>query len=520
MDPQTLLTGIITVLVGSLSGGLTNAVAIWMLFHPYERRGLGPFKIHGAIPKNKERLATSIGKTVGQKLLTAEDLARRLSAPEIEQAFTAALEGILNDLLEADRGPLKSHLSPDMAVSLDRAIGALGEKVSSRLVEYARTPEFAGLMSGWIQKLQDEVGHKPIAEILTTDRREALRAKVDEWVQQLADGPELERTLRHFVDTQLDRLAGDTEPLIERLPVGLVGTVEQGITDYLPVALERIGGVLADPDAKSRVRVALRQAFDSSIRDLLLHERLLAKIMVTDSTFARLLDGIERDGFERFAGTMTSPEMREQFSRAVNAAIVNFLRIPLSERFERLGPERRAALAQTLGDWLVKVARDSSTRSVIARTVDRALAAAEQRTWADVLHVLPAERVAQLLGDSLATEKATGWVRDATQSVANQLLARPLGRPATWLGEDTTLAMRRGITDAAWGWTRQQVPRIVEQFSVQEMVEKKVLGFSTQRMEEIVRGVTQRELTWIVRIGYMLGAMIGLLAFVINQLLA
>ncbi|NNG14957.1 MAG: DUF445 family protein, partial [Gemmatimonadales bacterium] len=519
MDPQTVLTGIITVLVGSLSGGLTNAVAIWMLFHPYERRGPGPFKIHGAIPKNKARLAKSIGKTVGQKLLTAEDLARRLSAPEIEQAFTAALDGILNDLLEADRGPLKDHLSPEMAESIDLAVGAVGEKVSNRLVEYARTPEFATLMGGWIQKLQDEVGHRPIAEILTAERRETLRTKVDEWVRQLADGPELERTLRHFVDTQLDRLADDTEPLIERLPPGLVGTVEQGITDYLPVALERIGGVLADPEAKGRVRVALRQAFDGSIRDLLLHERLLAKIVVTDSTFTRLLDGIERDGFERFASTMTSPEMREQFSKAVNAAIVNFLRIPLSERFTRLGPERRASLAQTLGDWLVRVARDESTQSVIARTVDRALAAAEQRTWADVLHVLPAERIGQLLGDSLATDQARGWVQEATQSVANQLLSRPLGRPATWLGTDTTEALRQGLSGAAWGWTRQQVPRIVEQFSVQETVERKVLGFSTERMEQIVRGVTQRELTWIVRIGYMLGAMIGLIAFLANQLL-
>jgi uncharacterized membrane protein YheB (UPF0754 family) len=79
--------------------------------------------------------------------------------------------------------------------------------------------------------------------------------------------------------------------------------------------------------------------------------------------------------------------------------------------------------------------------------------------------------------------------------------------------------MRQGISGAAWSWTRQQVPRIVEQFSVQETVERKVLGFSTERMEQIVRGVTQRELTWIVRIGYMLGAMIGLVAFLANQLL-
>ena len=59
MDSSTLLLGAVTIFVGALSGGLTNAIAIWMLFHPYERRGIGPFKLEGAIPKNKSRLAKS-----------------------------------------------------------------------------------------------------------------------------------------------------------------------------------------------------------------------------------------------------------------------------------------------------------------------------------------------------------------------------------------------------------------------------------------------------------------------------
>jgi uncharacterized membrane protein YheB (UPF0754 family) len=50
------------------------------------------------------------------------------------------------------------------------------------------------------------------------------------------------------------------------------------------------------------------------------------------------------------------------------------------------------------------------------------------------------------------------------------------------------------------------------------MVEQKVLGFSTQRMEEIVRNVTQRELDLIVRIGYLLGGIVGVIAFVASQL--
>jgi uncharacterized membrane protein YheB (UPF0754 family) len=103
--------------------------------------------------------------------------------------------------------------------------------------------------------------------------------------------------------------------------------------------------------------------------------------------------------------------------------------------------------------------------------------------------------------------------------VIERLLSRPIGRPARWLSDDTAHKVRDGITTAAWGWIQSEIPRIVQQLNVQEMVEQKVRGFSTQRMEEIVRNVTQKELTLIVQLGYVLGAIVGAIAFGVNVLL-
>jgi uncharacterized membrane protein YheB (UPF0754 family) len=107
-------------------------------------------------------------------------------------------------------------------------------------------------------------------------------------------------------------------------------------------------------------------------------------------------------------------------------------------------------------------------------------------------------------------------VEEAVTQVADRLLARPIGRPAGWLGADATEAIRVGVSGTAWQWVQDQIPRVVEQIRVPEMVEQKVLGFSTQRMEEIVRNVTQRELDLIVRLGYLLGGLVGMVAFLIN----
>jgi hypothetical protein len=519
MNSQDLLAGLLTVAVGAISGGLTNAVAIWMLFHPYEQRGRWPLRLHGAIPKNKARLAKSIGKTVGEKLLTPADLSQRLSAPEVRAAFDSALSGFLDELLEQDRGPLVDLIPASMATDLDRWIEQIGERVADEMASYMAGPAFEAQAERWVAHWRAEYGDRPIGELLTADRRGAFEERVDGWLRQFTEGEDLEGALRHFVDVQLERLGQDDQPLIDRLPPGLVGTVEASISDYLPVAIERIGAVLSDPDSKGKIHLALRTAFDRAVRDLLLHERLLAKLVVTDQTFTRLLDGLEREGFERFAESLATPEMRGQLTRAVNDGLVSFLRIPLRDRLAGMGAEKQAALAGTLGDWLVKVARDDTTQAVARRALGRLLDTTQRRTWNDLLGAVPPARVARFVAEAAGGPDGRRWVANTARSALTALLRRPLGRPSVWLGPEATERARTSILNAAWGWTERQVPRVVAQFKVQEMVEQKVLGFSTQRMEEIIRNVTQRELTLIVRLGYVLGALVGLIAFGINQAL-
>ncbi len=298
---STLVQAMVTIGVGAISGGITNAVAIWMLFHPYESRGIGPLRIQGAMPKNKARLARSIGKTVGERLLTPGDIAERLSAPAVRQAFDQAMANILDAVLERERGTLREQLSPGLIATVDEAVAGMAPRLAERMASYAASAEFAGLIAGWMEWLRADLHDRAVAAALTEGSRDALRSTVRTWVERLAEGDEVEATLRGFVERQLERMKRDDQPLLDRLPPGIIGAVEHAITDYLPIAMERLSALLADPEARAMVEGALRGTFDHSVRDLLLHERILARLVVTDRTIERLVDGFEREGFDRFA---------------------------------------------------------------------------------------------------------------------------------------------------------------------------------------------------------------------------
>ena len=80
--------------------------------------------------------------------------------------------------------------------------------------------------------------------------------------------------------------------------------------------------------------------------------------------------------------------------------------------------------------------------------------------------------------------------------------------------------MSEHLAPAMWSWIQKQVPIVMAKVDVQGLVQRKVLGFSLERIEQIVRATTQRELDLIVRLGYVLGAFVGAIAYSVSLLLA
>lgn len=108
---------------------------------------------------------------------------------------------------------------------------------------------------------------------------------------------------------------------------------------------------------------------------------------------------------------------------------------------------------------------------------------------------------------------------DRTVEKIIEAMQQPIGRPGRWLPPDTAQRLAHAMSPAVWTWIEQQIPNLVERFRVQEMVERKVLAFSQDRIEELIRGVIDRELRLIIRTGYVLGGLIAIVLFGLTKLI-
>ena len=298
------------ILLGSVSGGVTSWVAVMLIFRPYQRT----FGLHGAIPKNKARLARTIGRTVGERLLTVDDILAELRHSGLRDAIERTLGELAGHLLDVERGPLRELLPPEVVAELERALQDAGPGAVNAYAAFVATEEFEAMARAFVARSQDELTRAGTALTLAAEQKPGLAARAS----------------------------------------GLAS------------------GFMND---------------------------LLAK-------------------------------------------------------------------------WIVRVAR---------------------------------------------TDRARAFAAEAVRGGGTALLDRPLGRLSRWLPEDASRRLVAAAAPAIWDQIEAQLPGLLETVDIPAMVERKVLGFSTQRVEEIVRGVTQRELNLIVQLGYVLGGAIGVAQFAFER---
>ncbi len=297
------------VFLGSVSGGITSWVAVVLIFRPYDRT----FGLHGAIPKNKARLAKTIGKTVGERLLTPADIIEELHRSGLREAIEAKLSAVAVEALERDRGPLRELLPPAVVGELERLIADAGPDAAAAYQRYVATEAFEEQVRSFVARARKDVPSDETGTDITTERRPGIAGKA----------------------------------------VGIA---------------------------------------------------------------AGLIDD----------------------------AIVK---------------------------WTLRAAR---------------------------------------------SERARAMAVEAVRGAGIALLDRPLGRLSRWLPDDASRRLVATAAPAVWDQVVEKLPALLETVDIPAMVERKVLGFSTRRVEELVRGVTQRELNLIVNLGFVLGAAIGAAQFAVE----
>jgi uncharacterized membrane protein YheB (UPF0754 family) len=128
---------------------LTIWMALKLLFHPRQPKKILGFTLHGVFPKRQRQIAESLGRIVGQELLSFDDIEQTITNPANVERILPLAEAHIDNFL---RVRLKESM-PMIAMFIgDKTINQLKEVFMKELAEL-----FPVIMKNYVAHLKDDL---------------------------------------------------------------------------------------------------------------------------------------------------------------------------------------------------------------------------------------------------------------------------------------------------------------------------------------------------------------------------
>ena len=200
------LTTIVTPLIGSGIGYVTNYIAVKMLFRPLKPVKIGNFQLPftpGIIPKEKDRLAKGISDIVGERLVTKEAIEQILFSQEVK----TALQSKITNFLDSDttlESFLNQHLSTEKVEELKTNIT---DNTSSHIAETLKESDLGTMLSNEIiQSIKDYLKGGFLAMMLNDSILvpigEQIATRINDFIENNGENlikPHVEKEMEHII---------------------------------------------------------------------------------------------------------------------------------------------------------------------------------------------------------------------------------------------------------------------------------------------------------------------------------
>lgn len=500
--------------MGAIIGYFTNWLAIKMLFRPLKPITWGGITLPftpGILPRERNRLARSIGDTVATELLTPDVFRSRLEDPAFKNRIERSIFELEDHFLSAKISPLLSGWSgsggseaaPAGLPASERI--NLGRMAVECLGHAAKSPELGAALRDAFAETISRAAAMPLGEVLPLpDARRILDFAID---QASSDAGRLEASIGAETTALVVPFRILPPDALDPIAAYFARSLHHALAPTLQSLLEKPG-----------IRARLEQLANEVVRSAIEKLGPIQRLIVTAANYEKTLrDNMPRTIDELVASLLQmieSPEVEAKLSQAAQAY--------LRERGESvLGLfASSSGGAASFGDGSLGDALTDMVRLVAS---DREKVQERFKSWYDSVAPLP-------LGNLFPSMGARRPSRDSNPSLAiSSLIENPLAGilgsefisslAARWEGmsvgqvlgidEEKRKALAAALAGEVTSALASQAERLIEALDVKAMVVERIDALDMAEIERIILGVVDRELMWITILGGVLGAVIG-----------
>lgn len=496
---------LISALVGAVIGYITNWLAIKMLFKPHNEKRIFGVKIPftpGLIPKEKKRIAKTIGETVGEHILTNEIITKSLNNEEIlfnlKNMLSKKVYKAFNDNFSI------KEIIKNIGYTDDCIEEKLKEKVYTNIDTMINNKEINVIFSNYIfNYVVEKIKEKPQLIIRIVKSRK-FKESLLELKNDQKNNRILEKGIKTIITEKTLNLINEEKILRDIIPEKVSGSISDFIYSQKDIICENLIKALDD------------EIFSAKIKDIIstILPSMLTMFMSTDTLYEKLFNTIKE--------YLLVEENKIIICNYIVSIVNNLQDTKVEDIIRSVSEEDFNNFCDLVSDLLNnKVLSDENILMCIGRFEKYILGIDSyesiilkiDKNYKKDLRVFLDRNIAKLM----KKEEFINLGKDVANTLVEYLLN---------LRVKDVFENKEEVLDFIWdivnkyynNFVEKDARELVELINIPGLIEEQINSFDVSYAEKLIVKIARKELGAITWLGALLGAFLGLLSPILSRL--
>lgn len=493
-------------------------LAVRMLFRPRSPVKLFGLTIfpQGMIPRHRERLATAIGRAVGEELVSHDTIHEQLIGKDfLRNKIQSVVDSYTTELLAHEYPSLIEALPKNVREPVLDAISALQRRLAEHIRSVLTSYETELAIDGFVTKRVDDVMDKRVEDVIDDEVFEQMTAFVDERIRSAVRSPAFEANIREFIGRRLDDLVTSETPLGTLFTGDAVALLKEKANEQIEPAIHQLAGLAAEEKTRDQIGSLIKREVHEYYENL----SFFKKIFVSRDTLLAEVDQLVNDNFpKRLEETLSGAFFVEEARNFISTSIDNALAKPLPVVIGKIDPDQLARLKEQVTRTILSLLQNEETMAGIAGYLRETLEKLRPHSIDAILAFVHPESEEKLkatlisaLLDILAKQETSNIINELLSGQIDRLLSTPIGKLGDHMPEEKIRLASTSLTDTIIAATTAKLPEAIKEFDIGGVVREKIKNYPAEKLEALVLSVAKEHLRTIELFGALFGFVIGLL---------
>ncbi len=498
-------------IVGAVIGYITNWLAIRMLFKPHKEIRIGKFKVPftpGLIPKEKSRIAKSIGETIGQHLLTKETILKSLCSENMNEQLDFWVQSKVL-AIENSEATVESEIRALLGGEYSSFIQKTNSNIAKLFIEYISEEGVKQDIAKYVnEQIMVELKAKPQV-ICESELYNSIKNKILNVAIEYKDSENFYQEIQNILEGKIKELELLDKNFDEVIPKEIRNSVKVYVYGKKYDIAMGIKKTMKEEKNKQKLRQIVGETISAKLNPM------IAMFMNADSIYEKVVTGIDE--------FLDEEKNHNDIALIVNDIIDKLLKSSISDVVSELPKEGTdQSIKSLINLFSTKVIDENliiNTFSKLEGKFNNYISIEELLEKAGIDYKNEIEKIIEnkieaMTENSLVRTKIT----EIVSVMINKVLKLEMKSIFKEDGGRVSKSISKVVRDLYNKFIENKATDVIEVLDVAKIVEDKINEFDVAFAEKIILEIASKELNAITWLGALLGSIMGVLSPILARL--